>query len=264
MVNGKMRYYSASLGKWMSRDLYGEKGGLDLYCYASNNPISVIDPFGMWTFHAHCGCLTASLGPGLDHSDVPSSSYLELLFKADKKQCKCVCCEEVKFIQIYYAVITGGWNSIGTIIFGNVTFGSWTLDADKGKEPWYPHSYSFSDWSAFMTDEPFLTPSAFSGIYESDFEVCAVCSRGDSKGTVFGCLKWGHSFEFDSNFRPQIVDWHRYINNKYWGRHTPTENDSVRHGNVHRDPQDDPPVSVTVCDQEPSNTMKSYLDKWLP
>jgi uncharacterized protein RhaS with RHS repeats len=34
-------------GKWLSRDPIGENGGLNLYGYVGNNPISAIDPLGL-------------------------------------------------------------------------------------------------------------------------------------------------------------------------------------------------------------------------
>ena len=40
------RYYSPSLGRWISRDPIGEEGGWNLYCFVGNMPNSVIDVLG--------------------------------------------------------------------------------------------------------------------------------------------------------------------------------------------------------------------------
>ena len=41
------RYYTASTGRWISRDPIQERGGVALYAFAHNNPISVVDFFGL-------------------------------------------------------------------------------------------------------------------------------------------------------------------------------------------------------------------------
>jgi RHS repeat-associated protein len=49
------RYYDPSLGRWLTRDPIGYAGGLNVYGYCSNNPISAVDPLG-W-----CEEMTADL-----------------------------------------------------------------------------------------------------------------------------------------------------------------------------------------------------------
>jgi RHS repeat-associated protein len=41
------RFYSAATGKWTTRDPLGEKGGLNLYVFVGNNPVSQRDPLGL-------------------------------------------------------------------------------------------------------------------------------------------------------------------------------------------------------------------------
>ena len=42
------RAYSAELGRWLSRDPIKEAGGINLYRYVSNQPVTGIDPLGLW------------------------------------------------------------------------------------------------------------------------------------------------------------------------------------------------------------------------
>ena len=42
------RAYDADLGRWLSRDPIGEKGGLNLYGYVGNDPMNGVDPLGLF------------------------------------------------------------------------------------------------------------------------------------------------------------------------------------------------------------------------
>jgi len=44
------RYYSARLGRWLSRDPIEEQGGTHLYAYVLNSPTSATDPLGQMCF----------------------------------------------------------------------------------------------------------------------------------------------------------------------------------------------------------------------
>jgi RHS repeat-associated protein len=41
------RYYQPNLQRWLNRDPIQERGGIDLYDYVGNNPVSYIDPLGL-------------------------------------------------------------------------------------------------------------------------------------------------------------------------------------------------------------------------
>ncbi|MEK6589051.1 MAG: RHS repeat-associated core domain-containing protein, partial [Nitrospinota bacterium] len=46
----RARYYDAKVGRFINRDPIGFEGGINLYVYVGNNPVSYIDPLGLLRF----------------------------------------------------------------------------------------------------------------------------------------------------------------------------------------------------------------------
>ena len=57
----RSRYYSASLGRWLSKDRIGISGGCNLYAAMNNNLVCFLDPFGLYSLYADMAD-TASAG----------------------------------------------------------------------------------------------------------------------------------------------------------------------------------------------------------
>src|SRR5262249_22689913 len=47
LANHGYRYYDAALGRYVARDPAGYKGGMNLYAYVANNPVTKFDPLGL-------------------------------------------------------------------------------------------------------------------------------------------------------------------------------------------------------------------------
>ncbi len=45
------RYYSPSTGRWLSRDLIGERGGVNTYAFVRNDPANSFDALGLWRIY---------------------------------------------------------------------------------------------------------------------------------------------------------------------------------------------------------------------
>ena len=49
------RWYNPVLGRWLSRDLIGLAGGVNVYTFVGSNPLSFSDPLGLWQVSIYGG-----------------------------------------------------------------------------------------------------------------------------------------------------------------------------------------------------------------
>ena len=64
------RYYSPELGRWLSRDPIGEKGGNNLYVIANNNLVVQLDPFGLFVTNVDTEVVLHSVEYGIIYTGI--------------------------------------------------------------------------------------------------------------------------------------------------------------------------------------------------
>lgn len=93
-----MRVYSASLGRWLSRDPSGESSGINLNIYSGNDPANSVDPLGLFEQNWNAiNCIGYACGAGrmieMSKGQSLQGFLKELGFKCKKVKssadCKC-------------------------------------------------------------------------------------------------------------------------------------------------------------------------------
>lgn len=83
------RAYDAELGRWISEDPLGERGGLNLYCYVLNRPTAAIDPLGLDLFYLNDPKALGGIGhAGFVSGDDASGYQYRSFSRGPDKKCK--------------------------------------------------------------------------------------------------------------------------------------------------------------------------------
>ena len=206
------RWYKPPAGRWLQRDPIGNIDGMSRLSYVESLPLSSTDPMGLWRFVPNMVEFNASLA---EASSTSSRFDIDAYFT---KALRNSCCTEVRFLQVYFAHIDG------IHYFEGFELGNWTLDI-KGapSPPFYDDTSANPQRSLFHATND--TPGRRGGIGSRShfmaFETCLVCTVENdevSSGDVYGCVNWGHSF----NYRPgpfgknTPVEWWRNLHDRAW------------------------------------------------
>lgn len=161
--------------------------------FVLNRPTDQVDPFGMWTYSGGQGTFSGNLSPLLlsGFSFIEKLPYTMALGSTMKlaysdqshpKNDSCESCEMIKFVQIYYA----NYLAHGTI-------SSWEVDAEV--HPYYGYQIGGPGYAS-MDDMPHWKVATFPRAPYFEAETCAVRTKGQSAGTVLGCVTWGHEYRY--------------------------------------------------------------------
>ena len=176
--NPGLRFYSASLSRWINRDPIGEKGGANVYGFVGNLPVSTLDPRGLSandppysvSAPSSCGltsykvcCRSVAFDPATDpwwgkwiyplirHCDLRSGpcstgedSYSVSMTSSGKmdngQPCRCASCESVS------SCLTRNPYSAGTHTWGDNCQSNTKMRLSKCclQSSWVPNAYAYS------------------------------------------------------------------------------------------------------------------------
>ncbi len=111
----RARYYSPTLGRFLSRDPSGLEGGRNLYVYASNSPWTMIDPFGLQDHP-----IPSDLGSGFDFDDYSNKTRNAVGTTATGVL------TGIAYTGVILVLVAGGpgfWAAYGTFLASGALFG---------------------------------------------------------------------------------------------------------------------------------------------
>jgi len=194
------RYHSPRLGRWISRDPLREDGGFNLYALVHNDPVNRADPDGRQEAkkkHLTPGTFDVMWGEqSPDKKGIGSS--LTVRYTLTKEQA--ACCE--------YACIIQTAETEANVIWGIDDMRPPHIDRKKLSDQDAPFpclnssrmlKSSTKTWVETDDEPGFDKGAEFLRKFSQTFEGCAVCIRGACKGTIYGCRKYGHYLDKETN-----------------------------------------------------------------
>jgi RHS repeat-associated protein len=186
LVDYTFRPYNPFDGRFLNRDPIGEDGGLNLYGFASNDPVDRVDHLGL------VGRIEISHWQKDFRGDTRRSWLVGVLWyppdEWKEKKTECLPCKKV--------VWTQKWRRHFVLLGGIETHSSWLTDWDEST------SYKFGEvWTAggksqrasFFDSPGLLTINGLGMLYTAfhfEFVSTAKCIEGDDTEDVYAIFKW--------------------------------------------------------------------------
>ena len=188
------RYYKASTGDWLNRDPIEERGGLDIYGFVKENPLSFVDLTGLaysYSEAAPTGVWAIKYTPNLGDFQMMGFTTKYSPISVAKG---CQCAQKDMFIG--QAAHDAKGDPIG---FDTVPLPKEFPHKADDPIPGYLSPYVPPVLGVLSIDDaPHWSNEYMSGTWE--FEDCAVCrstSKDSTSDQVIGCIKF--TFKRDSN-----------------------------------------------------------------